>query len=547
MNPTISVASNPARPSAPGFRLLAAFAAAAALVTFPHAGRAQVAQAWSNDTPLDAYSYWKGARVLAMGDLSVAVEDDRNPFNPYGYSGNPAGLLTARDTSWAEQNSNYRDYFDTYYGRSHSVVGRTASMRFGWLAGTKWAVAGDVEYGNLKASRHDEGTVEDQSRFIRDFDVSLPDYFIPRTGDRTIGAGVEYPTGGLTYARKFRSWFTLGGRFSYRAEQEDRKILNDPYDFDDKSEATEFSGGVLFHPAFFREEVRVGVFASWTGNTLTGISTSGLHEDTYDLSRPLVNWGGQIEVLHGWLHGIVEGNHHSYDGEQIAHVNWAPQFFLNPYPSVVDQTFIFKKEWTTGLVGLRHNEFKTRWMADIPGTPMHVGARYSYYREYQWSRPLPDVLSPLLPIDLKRLGYDGAGGVSFDLPDKNGTVALEVQLARENRADYTLENAPAPPSPPIPDVNMGRVSYHFGAEYKALPWLPLRAGVALRRYDPDRGDGYAPFRGTRLSVGAAYRWNALGILFDGSYSHEQFHTTPGNPWGEIGKSDMGTLSLQYLF
>ena len=35
--------------------------------------------------------------------------------------------------------------------------------------------------------------------------------------------------------------------------------------------------------------------------------------------------------------------------EQIAHVNWAPQFFLNPFPSEVDQNYVFKKTWTTGL------------------------------------------------------------------------------------------------------------------------------------------------------------------------------------------------------
>jgi hypothetical protein len=94
---------------------------------------------------------------------------------------------------------------------------------------------------------------------------------------------------------------------------------------------------------------------------------------------------------------------------------------------------------------------------------------------------------------------------------------------------------------------MGQVSYHFGAEFYVKPWLPLRAGLALRRYDPDRGDGYEPYSGTRVSLGTAYRWNALGILFDGSYSHEQFHVTPGNPWGEIGERNLGSLSLQYLF
>lgn len=522
-------------------------AAAASLLLLASSATAQVAQTWSNDTPLHPYTLWRGARVQAMGDLTVAIEDDRNPFNPYGYSGNPAGLLTARDTSWAEQSSNYRDYFDSYYGRFNSVLARTSSARFGWLVGSKWAVAGELGYGTMKASRHDQGTVADQSRFIRDFDISLPDYFIPRTGDRTIGAGVDYPSASLTYARRFRSWFTLGGRFGYRHEREDRTVLNDPYDFDNHSSASEIAGGLLFHPRQFRNKMRAGLYASWMGNDVKGISSSPLNEDSYDLSRPLVTWGGQVEVLRGWIHGIVEGHHHSYDGEQVARVNWAPQFFLNPYPSVVDQNFVFKKKWTSGLVGLRHNQARTRWMVDVPGTPMHVGARWAYYREYQWARPLPDVLSPLLPMDIRRLGYDAAGGVSFDLPGDEGAVAVEVQMAREQRADWSQERNPAAPPATIPDVDMADVSYHFGAEYKARPWLPLRAGVALRRVDPDRRDGLPPIRGIRLSAGASYRVNSLGVQIDGAWAHEHFRYTPLDPSIEIGKSDQVTITLQHLF
>lgn len=548
MNPTTSVAPNPSRRTVAGFRLLAAFAAAAALGSFSaSAASAQVARAWSNDTPLDPYTAWRGARVQAMGDLSVAVEDDRNPLNAYGYSGNPAGFLTSRDTSYVEQGTVYRDYFDRYYGRGNSVLSRENSVRVGWLPGSKWAIGADLRYSTMRASRHDQGTVEDRSRFIRDFDVSLPDYFIPRTGDRTIGAGVDFPSASVIYARKFRSWFTLGGRFTRRSEQEDRKVLNDPYDFDNQSSASEIGGGIVLHPAMIADKMELGVYASWTGNNLKGISTSSFNEDTYELKRPEVSWGSQLVTHLGWVEGIVEGRHHSYDGEQIARVNWAPQFFLNPYPSELDQNFVFKKRWTSAIVGLRHNEFRTRWMANVPGTPMHVGARYAYYRQYQWSFPLADVLSPMLPLDVRRLGYRTAGGVSIDLPDQAGVVALEVQAAREQRADWREERGSSLPPATVPDVVMEQISYHFGAEYKARPWLPLRAGVVLRRYDPDRLDGQPPIRGIRLSAGASYRWDAVGLLFDGAWAHEHFRYTPLDPSIEIGKSDELTVTIQHLF
>ncbi len=526
---------------------LASLLVAAIVSTFPGGSEAQVARAWSYDTPLDPYGTWRGARVLAMGNLSVAVEDDRNPFGAYTSFGNPAGFLTARDSSWVEQGSSYRDYFDRYYGEGHSVVNRTGAVRVGWLVGDQWAIGADVRYSTILASRHDLGSYDDRSRFIRDFDVSVPDYFVPRTGDRTLGAGVTSPAATVTYARRFWPWLTLGGQFSHRSEQEDRTVLNDPYDFDNRSAANEVRGGLLLHPSVFANKAEVGLYASWTGNKVTGVSSSPLNDDTYDLARPQVSWGAQILAKTGWLRGIVEGHHHSYDGEQIARVNWAPQFFLNPFPSDTDQDFVFKKRWTSALVGLRHNQASTRWMADVPGTPLHVGARYAYHREYQWSQPLPDVLSPMLPLNVRRLGYRGAGGLSFHLPENGGAVAMEVQIEREHRADWSQETDPSAGPAVVPDVDMAQISYHLGAEYKARPWLPLRAGVALRRYDPDRRDGLPPLRGIRLSAGTSYHWTALGVLIDGAWAREHFRHSPQNPSLELGRSDELTITFQHLF
>ncbi len=513
----------------------------------PTPASAQVARTWAYDMPIDPYLNWRGARVQAMGDLRAAVEDERNPLSPYGIGANPAGFLTARDTSWVEQTSSYQDYYDRYYGKDHSGVSRGTGLRFGWQRNGKWVIGGSVSYGILDVSRHDLGSLEDRSRFIRDFDISLPNYFIPRTGDRTLGAGISSPAASISYARRFRSWLTLGGRFSHRSEQEDRRVLFDEYDFDNESKSIELSGGALFHPSWLRNKVQLGVYAGRIGSVIKGISSSSFNEDEYDWSRPLIQWGAHLFIRQGPFRGLIGGAHRSFDGEQIARVNWAPQFFLNPYPSIVDQDFVFKKRWTTAIAGLRRNEALGQWMVDVPGSPMHVGVRYSYYREYQWTYPLEGVLSPMLPLDVRRLGYRGAGGVSFDLAEGAGTVAMELQMAREHRADWAEERGAAAPATAVPDVSIGDVSYHFGAEYKPRPWLPLRAGVVLRRYDFDRRDGQPPYRGIRLSAGAAYKWDALGMLFDGAWSHEHFHHAPLDPSGELGEGNKLQLSVQYLF
>jgi hypothetical protein len=528
--------------------LLTAVVTATTFVSFdaPRAG-AQVAQAWSYDIPIDPYGTWRGARVQAMGNLQASVEDDRNPISPYGIGTNPAGFLTVRDTSWVEHASNYQDYFDGFYGKSHSAVSRTTATRLGWQRNGKWVLGAEIRYAILDASRHDLGSVEDRSRFIRDFDISLPDYFIPRTGDRTLGAEVSSPYASLSYARRFRSWLTLGGRFGYRSEREDRRVLNDEYDFDHESGASDIAGGLLLHPRWMKDKVQLGVFAGRFGSKVTGISSSPLNEDEYSWERPLISWGAHAQVRLAGFRGVFGGAHRSFDGEQIARVNWAPQFFLNPNPSEVNMDYVFKRRWTTALTGMRHNEGLGQWMFDVPGTPVHVGMKYAYYRQYQWAYPLPGVLSPMLPLDVRRLGYRTAGGFSVDLAENAGAVAVELQLAREHRADWAEERGYDGPATDIPDVSMGDVSYHFGAEYKPRPWLPLRAGVALRRYDPDRRDGIAPYRGIRLSAGAAYRWEALGLLIDGAYSHEHFHHVPLDPSVEIGYGNAFQLSIQHLF
>jgi hypothetical protein len=552
MSQTIPFTSNALRRASTGVRLapLAAVAFAAAVASWmspPATATAQVAKAWTYDMPISPYLNWRGSRVLAMGDLRAAVEDERNPISPYGIGTNPAGFLTVRDTSWVEQTSTYEDFADRYYGKRHSAVSRASGLRFGWQRSGKWVVGGSMGYGIVDASRHDLGSLEDRSRFIRDFDISLPNYFIPRSGDRTLGAGVETPSASLSYARRFRSWLTLGGRFAYQSESEDRRVLFDEYDFDNRSTSSELAGGALLHPRWFGEKVQLGVYGARVGAKIKGISSSSFNEDEYDWSRPLIQWGAHVFVRQGPFRGLFGGAHQSFDGEQIARVNWAPQFFLNPFPSTVDRDFIFKKRWTTAIAGLRRNEGLGQWMVDVPGTPMHVGMRYAYYREYQWTYPIEGVLSPMLPLDVRRLGYRGAGGLSFDLADGAGTVAMELQMAREHRADWAEERGATAPRSDVPDVSMGDVSYHFGAEYKARPHLPLRAGVVLRRYDFDRRDGQPPYRGIRLSAGAAYRWDAVGLLFDGAWSHEHFHHAPLDPSEEIGEGNKLQLSVQHLF
>jgi len=160
------------------------------------------------------------------------------------------------------------------------------------------------------------------------------------------------------------------------------------------------------------------------------------------------------------------------------------------------------------------------------------------YRDFQWIRPNPDVFQMSLPLDVRRLGYRAGGGVSLDFPDGEGAVATEVHMARDFRSDLTGA---------LPDIATSTLSYHFGAEYRAFPRLPVRAGVVLLRQDPDRRDGLPPNKGIQFTAGLGYFWNALNAQVDLSGSHEHFRFSPLDPSAEIGYGDRMILTFTRLF
>lgn len=513
------------------------FAVALLASTLAAPAAAQVAETWLRATPIEALGPWPSSRLLAMGDMRLAADDRTYRFNSFDYGANPAGLLGARDTSWVEQGSEYSDFNNEYYGQAHSAVLRRSGVRGAIDGSRNWALGAEFVYSTLVSSRHDAFTTQDNARFIRDFDIPFAASSQPITGDRTFGAGVRYPALSLTYARRFRPWLTLGARFGYREESEDRRLL-DPYDLDATAVATEYSGGAVARLPGPLQRATFSAFGRYVSNKVTARSESPLNDDEYAWSRPEVGYGAQIVVRSGIVRAVVDGRHSSYDGEQVARVNWAPQFFLNPFPGETDPSFVFRRRWSSFLSGFRHNEGSTLWSVDIPGTPARLGMEYAIYRDYQWIRPNPLVFQMSLPLDVRRLGYRAGGGVALDFPDGGGTVATEVRMARDFRDDLTGA---------LPDIATSTLSYHFGGEYRVLTRLQARGGVVLLRQDPDRRDGLPPNKGVQLTAGLGYFWDALNAQIDLAGAHEHFRFTPLDPSREIGYGDRLILTLTRLF
>ncbi|HMI30423.1 MAG TPA: hypothetical protein VK527_01700 [Candidatus Limnocylindrales bacterium] len=517
----------------------AAFVSALAGWAGPAVAQAQISEAWTGASTVDVDVESFSARLDAMGGLEASVEDTYDRINPYGFSDNPAGLLADQDSSSLDESSRYDSFADQYYGLPHSVVHRRSGITASLRNGQNWVLGLEGIYGGVNASRHDLGTGPDNGRFIRDFDVLYPVTIDPAGGDNHIGAKVTVPRVGITYGRKFAKKITFAGRFRYRHESESRSVPN-PYDLNLSSSMLSLTGGALASPRIGPLELTVAGSAGWARNHVRGLSEGPFNEDHYDWNRPEVNYNAQLGIRFKRLRGIIDGRHKSHDGEEIAEVNWAAQYFLNPLPvnTTNPSESVFKRKWSALLSGLRRNEVVTRWMLDVPKTPAHVGFRYRYYRELEWIRPNDTVLQSVRPLDVRRLGYHTAGGVSVDLPGGRGLLATEVELTREGRVDHLGV---------FPEVTVAETDYHFGAEYRVLSKVPVRGGFVLIRRDPDRADGYPPIKGIRVSGGLGYYWGFLGTQIDASYAHEHVHYTPGDPSQEISRGDQAALVFRYLF
>jgi hypothetical protein len=517
-------------------------AAALFLSLFLLAGTAsaQVADAWLRYTPIDVFAGMRSSRLEAMGGIEVATEDDQSLINPYHYGRNPAGLLEARDSSLVRVPFSYQDFQDKYFDQSHSAVQRGAGIQGEFRPeGRRWGMAAEANEGGIEASRHDECPSPDDCRFIRDFDLPIAPHSQPIVGDRTFGAAVRAPNASLTYARTFFEKVTFGARLGTIHESEDRKVV-EPYDLDVKSHATEIAGGALYPLPFLDRTVHLSAWSQYTGRTVEGLSESSLNEDKYTWKRPEVAYGGALSIKRGtWLQGIIDARAHSFDGEEVARVNWAPQFFLNPFPSQNLPNNVFKRTWSAFLSGLRHHEVSTRWLVGIPDQPVHFGLRYAYFKEWEWIRPNEVVLPTVLPLDVKRIGYRFAGGLSLDLPNHAGVIAAEAHIAREHRDDFTGQ---------LPEISNITYTYHLGGEYVVLQnRLPVRAGVVLLRHDPNRQDGIAPFKGIGVTGGFGYYWHFIRSRIDAAYTHTHFHYSPDDPSEEIGYGNRVALTIQRPF
>src|SRR5882762_8899006 len=323
----------------------------------PAVAQAQISEAWTRASTVDVDARAVSARLEAMGGLEASVEEPQNRINPYAFSDNPAGLLADQDSSSIEESSHYDNFEDNYFSIPHSVVQRRSGLVAALRNSQGWVLGLEGIYGGVNASRHDLLPSPDNGRIIRDFDVLYPANFNPAPGDQHLQARVTVPRFGVTYGRKFFRKITLAGRFRYRHESESRIVPN-PYELNLTSNQLALAGGALVNPRLGPLALTLAASGGWMGNHVRGLSDGPFNEDHYDWNRPEVSFNAQLGIRYkNWLRGIIDGRHHSHDGEEIAEVNWAAQYFLNPLPinNNNPSESTFKRKWSAFLSGLRRN------------------------------------------------------------------------------------------------------------------------------------------------------------------------------------------------
>jgi len=121
----------------------------------PAVAQAQISEAWVRGTDVNVNQRAFSARTAAMGGLDATVEDPQYRINPYGFSDNPAGLLTDRDSSSIEESSRYDQFQDSYFGVPHSVLQRQSGLSIALRQQHQWVLGLEGVYGGVNASRHD--------------------------------------------------------------------------------------------------------------------------------------------------------------------------------------------------------------------------------------------------------------------------------------------------------------------------------------------------------------------------------------------------------
>ncbi len=479
---------------------------AAMLVAWTGRAAAQISESFLDDWQLAYRFSHTSARLDAMGGVSVAVQDEADEINMWDYGRNVAGFLVDRDAwtgdFWAANSSVNRRANAIPSSGSNAEGGVQISFRSYERA---LGVEGGLTRGTVEGG---SGTDFERHKF------SGPTFSV--VGNQALGERA-----------------VLGVSLSAFNEDDD-VTARDALAIAHATDRLDYKFGVVY---FLNDQLDLGATLSLSSNSVSGVSSSGLHRDRYTWDRPITEFGAQATYYgrDGALQGGAFVSRSLLDGGEILRISWAREFFLNP--SGVDLNLripILTEERKQTTVG-------TRWLLSA-GRRVEVGASVLYEKgTYEatghptWSR-------------FVRTTNDEFDATTFKVgaglhPHARLLVTGELNVTNGDLTSEAFEN--------VATTTDEITTLRTGVEYFWVSDLIVRGGFVLTQAKRDQADRISAtnIETERRRYSAGLGWAPRGGVFmiDLAFGITNGETTvPSDPLDETDGASF-TLAGRTLF
>jgi hypothetical protein len=307
----------------------------------PVVAQAQISSLFLEEWDLEFGFSRTSARLAAMGDAAVGVEDESAEIGMWDYGRNVAGFLDDRD-AWTG------DFWGAATNRNRRTSGLPSS--------------GENAEGGIQIS-------------FRSYQRALGlEFNLTRsTFEDGVGIGFERhkfsgPTVSFVGNQTVGDKLVLGGALTL-IDEEDEVTAPNALSIAHSSNRTNYSFGAVY---YLLDDLSLGGSLLLGKNPVRGVSENALHRDVYEWDRPATEFGLQAVYGEGKdLQGAVYLSRHLLDGGEVVEVSWAREFLFNP--SGIDLSL---------RVPVLNEEFKeveigSRWLYRL-GRRFNLGAQVQY-------------------------------------------------------------------------------------------------------------------------------------------------------------------------
>lgn len=496
------------------------------------AGRseAQLLDAWSLDSGVDATPPMAQARLDGMGGMRESVPDENNEINLLDFGRNVTGELDDKPTSHVDAYSGPRRWYDQSTPADPDEDFRTFPFFFKYnaLPSPNDALGGEIF---VESSTGERLITPD---FRHRFRLPIENPAAGSNDGTLLIADLSRQVLAAHYAHRFRDWLSAGVRASYGHEEEDRDRTNlylINHEVDNWALDMSLAGTVVKEAGPLRNLV-LGTNVQLIQTAIDGLSKDDLHVDEFTWERP--TWGLDIHALgdvYDWIHGGLNIRYKSFDGQEEMDQNWSAQFPLNPTQVTITQHLSSMEE------GSRQSQLETRVEARPPDLPATFGLGFEMGQSEYWLNPFQNINSFQSAKNERLTAWRLTGGGSYHLDQGMGLLAAEMSYGLEDLDDRVT----------VPTVRTGSSLFELGlgGEYTVTETLVGRAGYRLFLEDEDRDhEGESQELTTqRFALGGGFRIPNGRVFIDAAFQYD-FVDRGEEPGQEFDDEDRSNFTLQ---